>query len=544
MHNGDFSELLARGIVIYDPLTSPRVPFPNNVIPANRIDPVAKRFLDLYPLPSTAGFGNNYTNTVTREQTSDTYDIRLDHRFTGDRSLYGRYSNNGVTTVVPGVFGLVNGVDSGGSAAGFGGPSIADAYGIHVNYLEILKPTLLLEAKVGKLYFNTESLPETYGQNVATGYGLQGVNVDDRTSGLPNMTVAGYTTLGDARFVPILLKNNTWQGQVTLTNTRGAHNLRAGFGFIHREFAPIQSNDGPGLYAFTAAATNNGAGAGGDAAAAFLLGYPFQVSRAHLVVDTTFNTVEPSVFVQDDWRAKDWLTVNLGLRYDVFTPLKEVNGNFSNIDPVTLELLLPGQNGVSDTAGVKTDYSNLAPRIGFAATVREGTVFRGGYGLSFFPTSMGSNAVLRNTPYTFTYAATSAAASGAAPTVFFSTPLPVPVLGAPTVAGTIAAVDTDLESSYLHQFNVMVEQQVFGGSVTAGYVGSRGRNLWMSVPNLNYAPAAPGNINARRSRRSTCSSRLRRARPRGVARSCNDRPRRSTPSWSGPASPAAGPPRS
>ena len=118
------------------------------------------------------------------------------------------------------------------------------------------------------------------------------------------------------------------------------------------------------------------------------------------------------MFVQDDWRATDWLTLNLGLRYDIFTPFTEEDGEISNLDINTLQFLIPGQNGASDTAGVKTDYGNIAPRIGFAATVREGTVVRGGYGLSFFPSSMASNAVLRNTPFTFTYAATSAAGSG------------------------------------------------------------------------------------------------------------------------------------
>jgi outer membrane receptor protein involved in Fe transport len=498
MRSGDFSELLGRGIVIYDPLTSPRTPFPGNIIPASRIDPIAQRFLNLYPTPSAAGLASNFTTTVNREQTSDTFDVRLDHRFTDSRTMYARYSDNAVETLVPGVFGLVNGIDSGGSAAGFGGPSIADAWGLHANYLEIIRPTLLFEAKAGKLYFNTESLPETYGQNVASSFGLQGVNIDDRTSGLPNMTVAGYTTLGDPRFVPILLKNNTWQGQASLTHIRGAHNLRAGVALTRRSMAPIQSNDGTGLYAFTAAATNNGAGVGGDAAAAFLLGYPFQVSRAHLVVDTTLQTWEPSVFVQDDWRAADWLTLNLGLRYDVFTPFTEEDGEISNLDINTLQFLIPGQNGASESAGVKTDYGNLAPRIGFAATVREGTVVRGGYGLSFFPSSMASNAVLRNAPFTFTSAATSAASSGGTPNVFFATPLPTPVQGTPTVAGTITAVDTDLKSSYLHQYNVMLEQQVWGSSVTVGYVGSRGYRLWMAVPNLNYAPPGAGAVNPRR----------------------------------------------
>jgi outer membrane receptor protein involved in Fe transport len=498
MRRGDFSELLARGIAIYDPLTSPRTPFPGNVIPSNRIDPIAQRFFNLYPTPTTGALGSNFTTSVNREQTSDTFDVRLDHRFTDTRSLYARYSDNGVETLVPGVFGVVDGIDPGGAAAGFGGPSLADAWGLHANYLEIIKPTLLFEVKVGKMYFNTESLPETFGQNVATSFGLQGINIDERTSGLPNFGVAGYTVLGDPRFVPIFLKNDTWQAQASLTNTRGAHSLRTGVAMVRRTFAPVQSNDGTGLYTFTAAPTNNGAGVGGDAAAAFLLGYPFTVARAHLVVNTTLDTWEPSVFFQDDWRASDWLTMNLGVRYDIFTPFTEADGEISNLDINSLQFLIPGQNGTGDTAGIKTDYGNIAPRFGVAATVREGTVIRGGYGISYFPSHMASNAVLRNTPFTYTYAATSLAGSGGVPNVFFSTPLPTPTVGTPAVAGTIAAVDTNLKSSYLHQFNAMVEQQFWDGSATIGYVGSRGRRLFMAIPNLNYAPAGAGAINPRR----------------------------------------------
>ena len=452
MKNGDFSELLAsRGIVIYDPLTSPRVPFPNNVIPANRIDPVAQRFLNLYPAPSAPGLGSNFTTTVNREQTSDTFDVRLDHRFTDTRQIYVRYSDNGVETLVPGVFGIVNGIDPGGSAAGFGGPSLADAWGLHANYLEIIRPTLLFEVKAGKLYFNTDSLPETFGQNVATEYGLQGINIDARTSGLPNFAVAGYTTLGDPRFVPIFLKNDTWQAQAALTNVRGAHNLKAGVAVVRRTMSPIQSNDGTGLYTFTAAPTNNGAGVGGDAAAAFLLGYPFTVARAHLVVDTALNTWEPSLFVQDDWRASDWLTLNLGLRYDIFTPFTEEDGEISNLDINTLQFLIPGENGASDSAGVETDYGNIAPRFGFAATVRAGT--RGARRLraELLPVVDGVQRSAAQHPVHLHLRRDQHGGVGWRPERVLLHALPTPTQGTPTVAGTIAAVDTDLKSSYLHQ---------------------------------------------------------------------------------------------
>lgn len=247
------------------------------------------------------------------------------------------------------------------------------------------------------------------------------------------------------------------------------------------------------MFTYTAAPTNNGAGAGGDAVAAFMLGLPAQVLRAALLVNTELNTWEPSIFFQDDWRAKDWLTLNLGVRYDVFTPLTEKDGELSNINPDTLEFVLGG------TGGIKTDYGNIAPRIGFAATVRPGTVVRGGYGISYFPSSMGSNAVLRNTPFTYTYAATSAAASGGVPDVFLRTGLPVfPAVGQPLLSGSVAAVAMDSKASYLHRSNVMIEKEIWGSSVTAGYVGSQGRRLWMAIPNLNAAPPGAGAVGPRR----------------------------------------------
>lgn len=77
------------------------------------------------------------------------------------------------------------------------------------------------------------------------------------------------------------------------------------------------------------------------------------------------------------------LTLDTGVRYDVFTPLSEPDGEIANVDLGTMQFLVPGQNGVGDTAGVKTDWSNISPRVGFAYALTEGTVFRSGYGLSY-----------------------------------------------------------------------------------------------------------------------------------------------------------------
>ena len=174
--------------------------------------------------------------------------------------------------------------------------------------------------------------------------------------------------------MPILLKNDSWQAQAALTNVRGAHNLKAGVARgAADDVAPIQSNDGTGLYTFTAAADQQRRRrAAATRPPPSCSATRSTVARAHLVVDTTLDTWEPSLFFQDDWRASDWLTLNLGLRYDIFTPFTEEDGEISNLDINTLQFLIPGENGASDSAGVETDYGNIAPRLGFAATVRAG----------------------------------------------------------------------------------------------------------------------------------------------------------------------------
>ena len=99
MRTGDFSELSG---IIYDPFTNPRVPFLGNAIPGNRLDPIAMRYMALYPMPTSSGQANNYASTTIRTQNSSTADVRIDHRFDSSNSIFGRYSINDLTTVTPG----------------------------------------------------------------------------------------------------------------------------------------------------------------------------------------------------------------------------------------------------------------------------------------------------------------------------------------------------------------------------------------------------------------------------------------------------------
>ena len=165
-------------------------------------------------------------------------------------------------------------------------------------------------------------------------------------------TSSAYALLGDTQNIPLINQNWTQQYNASVTKTTGAHNIKLGGGVILRKFSVIQSQQPNGLWTYNNLVTRNAAGAGGHAMASFLLGMPSQVQRSHTPFEPFYHVKEPSVYVQDDWRATSWLTVNLGLRYDVFTPFTEEENRLSNLDLTTPRVLVAGRDGVSRTAGV------------------------------------------------------------------------------------------------------------------------------------------------------------------------------------------------
>ena len=137
---------------------------------------------------------------------------------------------------------------------------------------------------------------------------------------------------------------------------------------------------GLGFLVFSGQLTGNGV-------ADLLLGISTQVSRSNELVAPGYRMWEAGFYLQDDWRVRPRLTLNAGVRYDIFTPFTEAHGRISNLDTAAAKILVAGKNGVSETAGIKPDYSNIAPRLGFAMTLGHNTVARGGYGLIFFSTN-------------------------------------------------------------------------------------------------------------------------------------------------------------
>src|SRR5436309_3175973 len=376
MRSGDFSELSQ---IIYDPTRTPRTPFSGNIIPADRINSIAKTYMQMYPLPTAPGLANNYSYTGLRTQNNHVTDVRIDHRFNEKDSIFARYSYNKTDTVTPSLCPPVtiggNQIDPtcivGGAATGaYSGPNYTTAHNVVGSWVHVFSSTLIGEFKGNFSKPDILSLGPNYKSNLGDFLGIKNAyDGTPLTSGVPLMETRPTTiaAVGETQWVPLQIYNRTSQVAGSITKARGSHNLKMGAALIIRHFGVLQSYTGQGMFGFDSTVTNSGTGSGGGhAVASFLLGYPTDVRRLYNPFAPLDHPNEPSVYFQDDWHTTSWLTLNLGLRYDVFGPLSEAENRLSNWDPASKKLLVAGKDGVGKTAGVHTDFTDVGPRMGFS----------------------------------------------------------------------------------------------------------------------------------------------------------------------------------
>jgi hypothetical protein len=397
--------------------------------PGSCISTLGLAYMSMYPLPILPGTTNNYTATPVKTFTSDTWDARIDQHFSDKDTLYGRYTHNGETTLNPNGFPDVHINPATGLAEASGGvlvdpvvtsyagPNIETQDQTTLSYIHVYNPNLVLNLKLGVFRSNIQSEPANNNTDVTNALGFPCnasacVNAEHLTaglvgSGLSTISVAGlngansYTGIGDTSFIPLLEFDTSFQYLGSLTWTKGAHSIRFGATLIRRRATIGQSSTPQGSFTFNGSYTSV---ALGD----MLEGLNVSFTRSNALRQPGFRSWEPGAYVQDDWRARPWLTVNLGVRYDIFSPYTEVHGRISQWDPYTGLLMSPAIPGTlqSNTLAVPTPYGDVAPRFGFAATLKHNTVVRGGFGLTFYPVNYESPYYFNNPP--FNYAASCA----------------------------------------------------------------------------------------------------------------------------------------
>jgi Carboxypeptidase regulatory-like domain len=513
---GNFSDSTA---IIYDPIA--HAPFPGNVIPASQIDPVARNYAALYPaLPTSAcnaaAATCQFVNSPSRLQYAHTGDARIDHRFGEKDNFYARYSVNQTTTTtqsfLPAVqVGSLLVQPSGTGNTFFPGTADQRQQSLGMSHTHIFKPTFIMQLNAQVARYQSGSEAANLGTRVNDAFGgpVNGNGPFPGTDGLLQVAPTGYTALGDAFALPTRYWDTNYQYGATFTLSKSAHTLKFGIQTVRRNWSSYQILF-KGSFNFDARPTNStggvGGGTGGNAIASLLTGYPISIQRNMAPVAPQYRSTEFGEFIQDDWRAKRWLTINLGLRHDLYTALKEKNNGFSNFDPTdpailaTGRMMLPGVDGVSNTLNIKTPKGNWQPRLGFAATMKGDLVLRGGFGITYYANNTASPANLKNQPFTIvylpgqTFGAPTLKLNAALPPATF---LPACLTAAcgPNFAFTIpAATKLDFRYPVIYQYNLTLEKQFRGYVVSAGWVGQTGRFLGRIVPNVNAAlpPLGPG----------------------------------------------------
>ncbi len=284
------------------------------------------------------------------------------------------------------------------------------AQGLALNETHLFNSSLFNEFRTGYARTNPLTTQSDFGHNSATSLGIQGLNISQFTTGLPNFTIGSgcgneFTCLqGGTAFLPANPRQTNIQFEDTLSKSFGTHQMKVGFRYVRVLASPYTNTTTRGGLTFNDNFTNSGtASAGGSGLAAILLGFPNAGSRNFLQVPYYITNVQYAGFVQDDWKVSPRFTLNIGVRYDVFTPDVEKNDKLANFDFNKLAFVYANQNGVSRSAGIQTRYGNVGPRVGFAydLTGKGSTVLRGGFGISYFPDPFSASDELgQNPPFT------------------------------------------------------------------------------------------------------------------------------------------------
>src|SRR3954468_6065186 len=502
MRAGDFTGVATLyDPTTYNPATNARQLFAGNVIPTNRIDPIARNLLAILPQPNLPGTRNNLRLNNLAVQVQDQYDIRVDQTFSEKDSMFVRYTHGDADITFPTTPVLVNGAINplafaqGTATAGSLRLNHAPSDQATIQEIHQFTPSVVNQLALGYARFALSVTPLDFGSNIAQRLGLQGANTDVNSSSMASLSISGYQGYS-ASNLPEVIPQNTYQISDTISYTKGAHSFRFGGSAVQNRFGFFQLGAPSGLLSFTGNYTNNPANsAGGNGFADFLLGLPGSSSKSAGPRGVPYERyTEYGAFAQDTWRATSKLTVNLGLRYDLFTPLTESYNRQSDFLLGSGKLVLAGQNGYSASI-LETQKHNISPRIGLAYRVDDRTVVRAAYGLFYFNEvgTGGSSRLFINYPFAAQYAVT---CSATAPCLSTSTGIPN-TLSASNLP-TVVYMPTDNLTPNVQQWNFTIERQIGSSLVlSTAYVGTRGTHLNLNVDE-NVAVPGPGPVPARR----------------------------------------------
>src|SRR5580704_16941023 len=484
-----------------------RQPFPGNIIPANRFDPVTARVIQAYPLPSTAALANNQFTNPVLGQNNDTGDGRLDWNVNSGNTVFGRFSKQNTLTNTPSTFGFrtVPGLSvpvSLGNSTNYAGRAPMSNYNAVIAYTHVFSSTFLVDMRMGYTRFamrNVDSTAPTTGPGLGQMLGVPNSNQEPESLGFPIFVINNYTGIGGPTAIPTIRYENTFNPITNFTKTLGRHTLKWGASLVRRQIIDFQDNSGNGTYTFDSTFDNNpnSAGNSGNAMADFLLGVPGAVAQAFQLAWAGTRLLEVGTYIADDWRVTSRLTLNLGLRWEYLPPPVEVANRYANFNTQTGKVLIADVNS-DKNVGVQTQYKMFAPRFGFAYQLDRKTVLRGGFGIFFNASGNGGGIyrLHRQLPFGATNSVVINEQSATYLTVAQGLPANpsldvASIVSHPT--GTWYSIPSNYKNAYAEQYNFGVERELpFNIIAKASYVGNLGRDLDVAPYNINQPVPGPG----------------------------------------------------
>jgi hypothetical protein len=506
---GDFSQTRAANgqlITIYDPLTTRpnpsgsgniRTPFVGNVIPGDRLDPVALNVMKWYPLPNTTPTGltnlNNYSASASRPIDMDMSDYRLDQVINEKQRIFGRYSTRLNKNAAPAYFPTDLQIAEG---------RIIEEDHVHggvIDYTNTLTPTTIFNGRAGvsrTLYiYNNQGLGF-----VPSSLGLpQYIDTAVDFVMFPGFSATDYRTLGggDHRRNSFM----SYTGVASLSKILNTHNLKFG---TDTRMMRVNTNEARSAssYSFSRSMTQGpnptaATATAGNAIASMLLGAGSSGDLIQNFKNVATQSFYIAGYIQDDWRVARNLTLNLGLRWDIETPRTERYNRTNYFDPtvpsaaasaipgLTGGLVFVGVNGVPRTQ-FDADTNNWAPRFGLSWQFLPGTVLRAGYAILYGPSQQAAAGTIGTMGFSTSNSWVTSIDNGLTPYNYLRNPYPqgfAPVLGSElgtlTQFGNIIQATTrDIVSPHSQQFNVNIQRDLPMNTVLeVAYVMTRGFNL-------------------------------------------------------------------
>ncbi len=428
----DFRDTSGNLIPIYDPLTTRanpafdssrpvsatnpqflRDPYTGNVIPQGRMNQVGLNVASIYPLPNGAGQLQQLHLDGQPRGHRQRVSGRIDHQASSNDSFFGRFNWGRFNLDAPQGQAACCLPTPAEAAARFElGPFVAGiqntrltTHGAAFNWARIVSPSLVNELRAGYARTQPFTFQSDFGIRAADSLGIRGINVTEFTTGLPNINIPDLTGIsGGPAFLPVNPKQFHWQIEDSLVWMRGRHQLKFGYRLVDRYPSPFTNTDTRGTINFGRNYTNNPVtNTGGSGIASLLTGYINNAARGFLQEPYTLRTQEHGLFIQDDVKLNSRFTINAGLRYEIFGAETEEDGKIVNYDPVNMRLIYAGEDGASNSVNKKTQYLNLAPRLGMTYDLLgdQTTILRTGFAITYYPEQpSASNMIGQQVPYT------------------------------------------------------------------------------------------------------------------------------------------------